>query len=247
MRPLLLASALALAVPATLSGAGPAAAEKINLRDYWILAEIENPTTGEHASFRVDCTRGASLHCMGGANHPRDMHGAAIDRKRFQKGHAKQDRNIETIMVIADPDIEGVVGFAAAGAGGFAFRDRRWSRTMRPWPATMGARMDDLRSPGGLSRTIPTIRDGKWLETSDVIFTMWLVTPSELAIRDAEARRAPGAAGKAARKADRLKRRLTAVGDRIGGIGRSRGADRDPALERAEKALEALEKAVGRR
>ena len=241
MRPLLLAAALAFA-------AAPVAAEKINLRDYWILAEIENPTTGEHASFRVDCTRGASTLCIGGAQHPQQMHRALAGWRARQRDDPRSPLGFETIMVAADPDIEGVVGFAIAGASGVGTRDlRQWFPLAMPWPTTLGARMDDLRSPEGMSRDLPTMRNTKVRLTSDVMLTMWLVTPAELAMRDADARRAPGAAGKAARKADRLKKRLEALAGRLPGLARSRGKERDRALERAAELVEALEKAVGRR
>ena len=59
---LMLALALAaLAAPAT------AQAPPIDLREYWIIADIDNTKTGESESFRIDCCQTAALWlwCLG--------------------------------------------------------------------------------------------------------------------------------------------------------------------------------------
>ena len=183
VRRLVLAAAAGLA-------ASPASARPIDMRDYWILAEIVNPTTGERATFRVDCTRGASLHCFGGKDHPRRAHDKLSFRLDDQRrGKDDSGTELNTVWVVTRPPEEGVVGFVIAGAGGFLINDRRLNSLSAPWPNPYGARMDDLRSAKGVGAPMSAIRNGEWITRSDITFRMWLVTPEELAERDAKAKK----------------------------------------------------------
>ena len=235
LKPALFAAVLA-TVPA-----GAAGAEPINLRDYWILAEIVNPTTGETASFRVDCTRGATQSCSAGDHSPRMTHlhlSNRIDVQRSGRDDAKW--RLRTIwMTVLSRDEEGVVGVVAAAAGGFALADRRFQPRRRPWPTPLIFRMDDLRSAGGLSARLATVRGGKLIEKSDIRLTMWLVTPAELAMRDAETAKT-GAAGK--RKAKTVDERVAVTlkrktRDAVLALAKARGWSLDETIEKLIEAF----------
>ena len=48
------------------------------------------------------------------------------------------------------------------------------------------APIDELRSAEGFSASISALRNTEWIRDSDIRLTMRLVTPTELATRDAE-------------------------------------------------------------
>ena len=199
MKPALFAALLAM-VPAGAGGAEP-----INLRDYWILAEIVNPTAGERADFRVDCRDQDALLCKGGESSVLALGSAVTARRRAQTG-GPPDKGAwpEFIRLEILPFFPGIVGYVASGAGGFAVSNDRWLDN----PASKGAAFAEVRSAKGFSAPISTVRGGKWLQRTDVHLTMWLVTPTELAIRDAAEKAKKTPAGKPAAEAPGLLDRL---------------------------------------
>ena len=202
MRPIptkrvLCAAALA-AVLAAPAGAQAPPASGINLRDYWILAEIVNPTTGARAAFRVDCSDQSPLLCKGGRS-PLVFLNVKLSQ---QCGHdfTVDQRPLEWpefINADVEPFFPGIVGYLASGAGGFAAGSGRLGSLLsRPAP------FSELRRPGGFSIPISsTGPDCKRIEKSDVRLTMWLVTPEELAARDAGGELLGAAEGKPAKAA----------------------------------------------
>ena len=208
----LLAAALAtlLAVPVAaegvVSGARVPPCPTINLRDYWILAEIVNPTTGARTALRADCSDQSPVRCaarrgkIGYAGYLRDtVQKSRVDKETAGRPGEPWPEFIEAHINALFPP--GIVGYTAGGAGGWATADEDRLRTLFPKPA----HFSELRSEKGFSTRISTVRDGEWVQVSDVRLTMWLVTPAELAARDAAKAGLP--AGKAMPASGRAPRR----------------------------------------
>lgn len=177
----LLMAALASPTAALTPGCPP-----INLRDYWILADIVNPETGDRVSFRVDCTGGEPFHCREYRdpsnskyrNTARSLFATKNERSETRKPGG--DREEEFIFAQVDPILPGIVSYAAAGAGGFSHHGRN---VFGQWK-TKSAPLSELREPRGFSIRMSAVRDGKRVKYSDIRLTMWLVTRAELAVRD---------------------------------------------------------------
>ena len=168
--------AAALTTPAGAAGCPP-----INLRDYWILAEIVNPGTGERDVFRVDCSDQEPLLCWQDQKPNLTLWKAYRGRIEAQEAGRPAGPWPAHIKLGVEPLMAGFVGYLTFAGGGFAVtgdvRDRAYK-----W-----APFSELRSPAGFSIPISTVRGGKRVDNSDVRLTLWLVTPEELAERDAAA------------------------------------------------------------
>lgn len=169
----------------------------INLREYWILADIVNPNTGERVSFRVDCTDGEPFRCREYRDRPeskskntaRDLFATKNERSEPRKRRGFHEE--EFILAEVDPILPGIVSYAAAGAGGYSHHGRN---VFGQWK-TKSAPLSELRQPRGFSIRISTVRDGERVEYSDIRLTMWLVTPAELEMRSRTKSRKPVSSG----------------------------------------------------
>ena len=181
----------------------PGGGATINLREYWILAEIHNPKTEERVALRVDCTDQSPILCKGGP----DSTGTLV-AKLEQLCGSTFGEPIEGwptfVRAEIGPFYPGIVEYMASGAGGFALANiakRIPLDTLLSEPAPFS----ELRRKEGFSTRIASTRpDCRRFAGSDIRLTMWLVTPDELAERDAA--EAGLGAGKVAPAPPRLKR-----------------------------------------
>ena len=209
----LLAAALVtlLALPAAAAAPAPAEAPfTINLRDYWILAEIVNPTTGDRAAFRVDCSDQSPLLCEGGPTPWPYL----LMKLRVECG-LKPPRGADLKHLKGWPKFvraeirtsfpPGIVGYVASGARGWAIKDQGHNFLAHLPPRA--APFAELRSEKGFSGRLSTVRSCEYFHKTDIRLIMWLVTPAELAARDAAAKAGKSAAGKARPALGRAPRR----------------------------------------
>ena len=194
MRRTVTAAVLAAALAAPAAAQAPGGGAPINLRDYWILAEIRNPGTGEAAAFRVDCSDQSPILCKGGPDPAAALrlHLAQLCGSVFGK---PSDEWPAFVRAEIGPFYPGIVEYMASGVGGFAIANVAMGI---PLDTFMGqaAAFAELRRPEGFSAPIATTRpDCSHVAVSDIRLTMWLVTPEELAAREAAAEAGPGEPG----------------------------------------------------
>ena len=171
-----------LALPALLALAitAPAAAQAppIDLRDYWLVADIHNTVTGERHAWRIDCSTQSPDRCREGLGW---MRGAVSARHNAVLVDAKtgQEELLLYISVEWLPSNPHLLGLVAIGARGWLGRLSTGGRLVT-YP--VGMLLKDVRSPEGLRNGMATRRNKKTVAPADsgIDFRLWLMTPAEL-------------------------------------------------------------------
>ena len=194
MRPVLLAAAIAIGAVGPVFAQAPQGCPPINLREFQILAEIHNPQTGARVAIRADCSDQDPLLCTGGPSPADVIH---LDRTVashafYQSGRVAKAKPWPELVLARIVPVSiypaGIVGIVAFGAGGYAVAS---DHVLLP----RAAAFSELRSEKGFSARMRTVKGGRRDEPSDIRLTVWLLTPEELAARDAAAEAGPGKPG----------------------------------------------------
>ena len=165
--------ALAIAAPA----AAQAQAPPIDLRDYWLVADIHNTVTGERHAWRIDCSTQGPGRCSEGLAW---MRGAVSERHNAVLVDAKTGQEKLLVYIAVEVPLNPhVLGLVVIGARGWLGRLSTGGRSVT-YP--VGVLLKDVRSPEGLRSGMATKRNKKTVAAADagIDFRLWLMTPAEL-------------------------------------------------------------------